>query len=112
MDEPFGAVDPIIRRELQDELLRIQAELGKTIVFVTHDVDEAFRLGDQVVLLREGGKIAQQGTPSELLSNPSSDFVANFIGADNNARKLSVRTVNGQKLAIDSEGRPIGVLDL
>jgi hypothetical protein len=112
MDEPFGAVDPIIRRELQDELLRIQAELGKTIVFVTHDVDEAFRLGDQVVLLREGGKIAQQGTPSDLLSNPSSDFVANFIGADNNARKLRVRTVNGQKLAIDSEGRPIGVLDL
>lgn len=111
MDEPFGAVDPIVRRELQDELLRLQATLGKTIVFVTHDVDEAFRLGDHVVVLREGGKIAQQGTPTEILSNPNSDFVANFIGADQHQRKLHIRSVNGRRLAVDSAGRPVGVLD-
>lgn len=67
MDEPFGAVDPIVRRELQDELLRLQAELGKTIVFVTHDIDEAFRLGDEVVILKPGGVIAQQERPRRFL---------------------------------------------
>ncbi|MBK0418229.1 ATP-binding cassette domain-containing protein [Leucobacter sp. CSA1] len=73
MDEPFGAVDPIVRRELQDELLRLQSELGKTIVFVTHDVDEAFRLGDEVVVLRERGEIAQHGTPAGILAEPAAD---------------------------------------
>ena len=81
MDEPFGAVDPLVRAELQEELLRLQRELGKTVVFVTHDVDEAFLLGDRVVLFRQGGRIAQAGTPRELLATPVDSFVADFIDA-------------------------------
>ena len=76
MDEPFGAVDPLVRNDLQDELIRLQRELGKTVVFVTHDIDEAFKLGDQVVILKKGGEIAQQGTPAEILAEPADDFVA------------------------------------
>lgn len=82
MDEPFGAVDPIVRRELQDELLRLQRELGKTILFVTHDIEEAFKLGDEVVVLREGGTVAQRGTPADILAHPANDFVRHFIGVD------------------------------
>ena len=82
MDEPFGAVDPIVRRELQDELVRLQGEIGKTVVFVTHDVEEAFRLCDEVVVLGEGGKIAQSGTPEEILAAPANDFVRTFVGED------------------------------
>ena len=82
MDEPFGAVDPLVRRELQSWMLRIQDDLAKTIVFVTHDVDEAFLLGDEVLVLREGAEIAQSGTPDEILRNPADDFVRNFIGVD------------------------------
>ena len=86
MDEPFGAVDPIVRADLQIELNRLQRELGKTIVFVTHDIDEAFTLADQVVILKKGGVIAQAGTPAEILANPADDFVATFIGADKGKR--------------------------
>jgi osmoprotectant transport system ATP-binding protein len=81
MDEPFGAVDPIVRAELQVELIRLQRELDKTVIFVTHDIDEAFLLGDQVVILEKGGKIAQVGSPTEIISDPANDFVGNFIGA-------------------------------
>jgi len=81
MDEPFGAVDPLVRAELQQQLIRLQSELGKTVIFVTHDIDEAFLLGDRVVLLRPGGTIAQAGSPSELLNHPADDFVAAFIEA-------------------------------
>lgn len=81
MDEPFAAVDPIVRRELQDELLRLQENLGKTIVFVTHDIDEAFYLGDRVALLRPGGQLVQEGTPEELINNPRESFVTDFINA-------------------------------
>ena len=81
MDEPFGAVDPLVRVELQTELKRLQHELDKTVVFVTHDIDEAFLLGDQVVLFKPGGTIAQLGTPAELLEHPADDFVAEFIEA-------------------------------
>jgi len=81
MDEPFGAVDPIVRAELQDELTRLQREIGKTIVFVTHDIDEAFFLGDQVIILERGARIAQQGTPDEIRESPASEFVAAFVGA-------------------------------
>src|SRR5918993_2522456 len=88
MDEPFGAVDPIVRKELQTETLRLQRELDKTIVFVTHDIDEAFLLGDQVVILQKGAKIAQVGTPDEITENPANDFVASFIGADKGTRAL------------------------
>ncbi|MFT8358580.1 ABC transporter ATP-binding protein [Bifidobacterium aquikefiri] len=81
MDEPFAAVDPIVRRNLQDELLRLQSEIGKTIVFVTHDIDEAFYLGDKVALLRPGGMLAQVGTARELIDHPADSFVASFINA-------------------------------
>jgi osmoprotectant transport system ATP-binding protein len=88
MDEPFSAVDPVVRESLQDELLRLQAELGKTIVFVTHDIDEAVKLGDKVAVLRVGGKLAQYAEPSELLARPADDFVDNFVGRDRGYRGL------------------------
>lgn len=111
MDEPFGAVDPIVRRELQQELIRLQAELGKTIVFVTHDIDEAFLLGDEVVVLSAGGRIAQRGTPSEILAHPADEFVRSFVGADRAERSLETVDVDGRKLVMDGDGRPVGVLN-
>jgi osmoprotectant transport system ATP-binding protein len=110
MDEPFGAVDPIVRRELQAETIRLQTELDKTVVFVTHDIDEAFLLGDQVVLLKKGAKIAQVGTPSEILENPADEFVADFIGADRGTRALTIKETPHGKVLVDSEGRTQGVL--
>ena len=113
MDEPFGAVDPIVRTDLQVELNRLQRELGKTIVFVTHDIDEAFILADQVVILSKGGVIAQQGTPAEILANPADDFVASFIGADKGKRELHLQKREddrGLTLVVDGDGRPLGVL--
>lgn len=110
MDEPFGAVDPIVRSELQAELVRLQHDLGKTIVFVTHDIDEAFLLGDQVVILERGGKVAQVGAPAEILAAPANDFVAKFVGADAAKRTLTVRTVAGRQVVVDASGRPAGVL--
>ncbi|MEC5149991.1 ATP-binding cassette domain-containing protein [Cryobacterium sp. GrIS_2_6] len=110
MDEPFGAVDPIVRAELQQELIRLQHELGKTVVFVTHDIDEAFLLGDQIAILREGGRIAQLGTPAEILANPADNFVASFVGADRGKRALHVESQDGSDVLVDSDGRPAGVL--
>lgn len=110
MDEPFGAVDPIVRTELQAETLRLQRELGKTVVFVTHDIDEAFLLGDQVVILQKGGVIAQQGSPAEILANPASQFVAEFVGADRGKRSLEIVEVDGSQVLVDSDGRPAGRL--
>jgi len=113
MDEPFGAVDPIVRADLQVELNRLQRELGKTIVFVTHDIDEAFVLADQVIILRKGGVIAQAGTPAEILAAPADDFVASFVGADKGKRDLSLQHREGDggiTLVVDREGRPVGVL--
>ena len=89
MDEPFSAVDPQVREQLQDEFLRLQAELGKTIVFVTHDIDEATKLGDQVAVLRVGGTLAQLAPPADLLADPVDDFVADFIGRDRGYRALA-----------------------
>ncbi len=110
MDEPFGAVDPIVRAELQQELIRLQRDLDKTVVFVTHDIDEAFLLGDQVAILEKGARIAQVGSPSEILENPASDFVASFIGVDKGKRALRPkRTAHGVVL-VDPEGRTQGVL--
>ena len=111
MDEPFGAVDPIVRDELQRELLRLQGDLGKTVVFVTHDIDEAFLLGTQIVILQRGGRIAQVGTPREILANPANDFVAEFIGAKRGKRHLTVAEgSDGQLLLLDGAGSPAGVL--
>jgi osmoprotectant transport system ATP-binding protein len=114
MDEPFGAVDPIVRVDLQAETMRLQRELDKTIVFVTHDIDEAFLLGDQVIILEKGAKIAQKGTPEEILADPASDFVASFIGADRGKRRLTVNagvpTRGDDVLLIDAGGYPAGVI--
>ncbi|MCU1581691.1 MAG: osmoprotectant transport system ATP-binding protein [Microbacteriaceae bacterium] len=110
MDEPFGAVDPIVRSELQTELIRLQRELDKTVVFVTHDIDEAFLLGDQVVILQQGGRIAQVGSPTEIIEAPANDFVAHFIGAEKGKRALSVRATATGEILVDGDGRAVGVL--
>jgi osmoprotectant transport system ATP-binding protein len=91
MDEPFSAVDPIVREQLQDEFLRLQNDLGKTILFVTHDIDEAVKLGDKVAVLRVGGKLAQLADPATLLGDPHDDFVADFVGRDRGYRGLGFR---------------------
>ncbi len=90
MDEPFGAVDPVTRGRLQEEFVRLQDELGKTVVFVTHDIDEALRLGDQLAVLSEGGRLAQHGTPAEVLARPASEFVAGFVGAGATLKRLGL----------------------
>ena len=98
MDEPFSAVDPVVREGLQDELLRLQAELDKTIVFVTHDIDEAVRIGEKVAVFREGGILAQYDKPSELLARPADDFVAHFVGKDRGYRSLSFVDASGVEI--------------
>ncbi|ROP77922.1 MULTISPECIES: ATP-binding cassette domain-containing protein [unclassified Frigoribacterium] len=110
MDEPFGAVDPLVRADLQRELVRLQRDLDKTVVFVTHDIDEAFLLGDQVVILEKGGKIAQKGSPAEILSDPSSDFVADFVGSNRGKRALHIEQTATGQVVVDDEGRTTGVL--
>jgi osmoprotectant transport system ATP-binding protein len=92
MDEPFSAVDPVVREQLQNEFLRLQQDLGKTIVFVTHDIDEAIKLGDQVAVLRVGGRLAQMAAPAELLARPADPFVAGFVGRDRGYRALGFTT--------------------
>jgi osmoprotectant transport system ATP-binding protein len=89
MDEPFSAVDPVVRAELQREFLRLQSDLGKTIVFVTHDVDEAVKLGDQIAVFQYGGHLIQVDTPAKLLAAPANDFVAGFLGGDRGIRRLT-----------------------
>ena len=132
MDEPFSAVDPVVRDQLQEEFLRLQSELGKTILFVTHDIDEAVKLGDQVAVLRVGGELAQVAAPATLLADPHDDFVADFVGRDRGYRGLGfkvapslvpaaeptvrlgaepaeVRRVGGDwVLVVDAESRPLG----
>jgi len=135
MDEPFSAVDPIVRSQLQDEFLRLQADISKTIVMVTHDIDEALKLGDQVVVLREGGTLAQAATPAELLAAPNDAFVADFVGSARGYRALGfqqcdqlqltneptitvgqaaseIPTGNGRwVLAVDVNNAPVGWVD-
>ena len=109
MDEPFGAVDPIVRRGLQELMLELQERLNKTIILVTHDVREAFTLGDNVVLLQEGAHIAQQGPPEEIATAPANDFVRSFIGVDDNSYR--VKHINGRDVVVDQFGAVIGPLD-
>jgi osmoprotectant transport system ATP-binding protein len=93
MDEPFGAIDPINRERLQNEFLRLQAELRKTVLFVTHDIDEAIKMGDRIAILHEGGKVAQYATPAEILMDPADEFVEDFVGADRALKRLALMRV-------------------
>jgi osmoprotectant transport system ATP-binding protein len=90
MDEPFGAIDPITRSRLQDEFLRLHRQIRKTVIFVTHDIDEAIKMGDRIAILRQGGTLAQYDTPDAILANPADDFVAQFVGADRALKRLSL----------------------
>ena len=138
MDEPFGAIDPINRERLQNEFLRLQAEIRKTIVFVTHDIDEAIKMGDRIAILQDGGKLAQYAPPAELLMEPATPFVEDFVGADRAlkrlgaaararrrpvARRARARRRAGRRgarriedadidipLLVDGDGRPLGWL--
>jgi osmoprotectant transport system ATP-binding protein len=118
MDEPFGAIDPINRERLQKELLRLQERIRKTIVFVTHDIDEAIRLGDRIAVLKKGGVLAQYATPAELLRAPADEFVEDFVGADRALKRLALTSAgevdlrpvdNGLPYALvrDEAGRPV-----
>jgi osmoprotectant transport system ATP-binding protein len=138
MDEPFGAIDPINRERLQNEFLRLQREIRKTVVFVTHDIDEAIKMGDRIAVLQKGGKLAQYASPAELLMYPSGSFVEDFVGADRALKRLALQRVRdvdlwkaplvrvGEPVAearaklsdaevpfpllVDDEGRPVGWL--
>jgi osmoprotectant transport system ATP-binding protein len=109
MDEPFGAVDPLTRERLQDEFLNIQQDIKKTIVFVTHDIDEAIKMGDKIAILKQGGFLAQYDTPENILSSPNSEFVASFVGTDRILKRLSLVRVGDIELEPangDTEGLP------
>jgi osmoprotectant transport system ATP-binding protein len=145
MDEPFGAIDPITRERLQEEFLRLHGELRKTVIFVTHDIDEAIKMGDRIAILDQGGRLAQYDTPDAILAAPASDFVARFVGQDRGLKRLSLATLRDLELepldghrepsapletslrdalslmltnegeplvAVDGEGRPVGVATL
>jgi osmoprotectant transport system ATP-binding protein len=98
MDEPFGAIDPITRTHLQDEFLSLQQRVRKTVVFVTHDIDEAIKMGDRIAILRDGGRLVQYDTPDRLLADPADDFVAEFVGADRALKRLGLATLEGLEL--------------
>ncbi len=134
MDEPFGAIDPINRERLQSEFLRLQSEIKKTIVFVTHDIDEAIKMGDRIAILREGGELVQYDTPERILAEPADEFVAQFVGADRGLKRLALTTLGQMNLprppvvplgqvvdlppaegwdemvVVDGDGRPVGAL--
>lgn len=103
MDEPFAAVDPIVRTRLQDEFLRLQRQVRKTIVFVTHDIDEAIKLGDRIAIFQQGGSLAQYASPAEVLAAPTSDFVVDFLGPERELKRLALIPVS----AIEAEPGPV-----
>jgi len=104
MDEPFAAIDPIVRARLQDEFLRLHEEVRKTVVFVTHDIDEAIKVGDRIAILRPGGRLAQYDTPAAILDHPVDDFVAQFVGADRALKALALRTLVDVVLGPPADG--------
>jgi len=137
MDEPFSAVDPVVREQLQREFLHLQSEVGKTIIFVTHDIDEAIKLGDHIAVMRVGGTLAQFASPAELLAHPADAYVAGFVGRDRGYRALGFaaaeglpladerpvrlgdatitareREVDGWVLVVDADNAPLGWLDV
>ncbi len=104
MDEPFGAIDPIVRARLQDAFLDLQKEVRKTVLFVTHDIDEAVKLGDRIAILRTGGKLAQYDTPLAILEHPADDFVAEFVGRDRALKALALHTIGELELGPPNDG--------
>jgi osmoprotectant transport system ATP-binding protein len=104
MDEPFGAIDPITRERLQDDFLRLHKEIRKTVIFVTHDIDEAIRMGDRIAILRQGGILAQYDTPEAILARPADEFVARFVGADRGLKRLALRRLSEIELLEPSGG--------
>jgi osmoprotectant transport system ATP-binding protein len=102
MDEPFGAIDPINRGNLQNQFLRLQREIRKTIVFVTHDIDEAIKMGDRIAILKEGGELVQYDTPDAILAQPANDFVAEFVGQDRGLKRLALSTL--ESIELDRSG--------
>jgi osmoprotectant transport system ATP-binding protein len=108
MDEPFGAIDPITRERLQNDFLRLHREIRKTVVFVTHDIDEAIKMGDRICILRQGGVLAQYDTPEAILATPADDFVAQFVGEDRGLKRLALRRLDEVELepAPDGDGLP------
>ncbi len=118
MDEPFGAVDPVVRVRLQDEFVALQERLGTTVLFVTHDIEEAVRLGNRVAVFQQGGRLAQYDSPARILGAPSDDFVADFVGADRGLRRLAVTQIDEHDLQVppvvglgDSLGQARGTLE-
>jgi osmoprotectant transport system ATP-binding protein len=112
MDEPFGAIDPINRARLQDEFLALQDRVRKTVVFVTHDIDEAIKMGDRIAILREGGHLAQYDTPAEILTNPADEFVASFVGTDRALKRLGLSTLKEIALTQRNGLEPAGMVAL
>ena len=109
MDEPFGAIDPITRERLQNDFLRLHREIRKTVVFVTHDIDEAIKMGDRICLLREGGVLAQYDTPEKILAEPADEFVAQFVGEDRGLKRLALKRLEDielQPVPADTNGTP------
>ena len=110
MDEPFGAIDPITRERLQNDFLRLHREVRKTVIFVTHDIDEAIKMGDRICILRQGGKLAQYDTPEAILASPADEFVADFVGADRGLKRLALRRARrgrrSQPAPTDGDARP------
>ncbi len=106
MDEPFGALDPITRARLQDEFLRLHRRIGKTVIFVTHDINEAIKMGDRIAILGEGGELAQYASPEEILAHPADDFVARFVGADRALKRLALSHVGDIELLDSSSLAP------
>jgi osmoprotectant transport system ATP-binding protein len=111
MDEPFGAIDPINRERLQNEFLRLQSEIRKTVVFVTHDIDEAIKMGDRIAILREGGQLVQYDSPANILAHPADEFVARFVGADRGLKRLALTRLEEIKLDDVSAARHAGQAD-
>ncbi|MDN6680445.1 MAG: ATP-binding cassette domain-containing protein [Yaniella sp.] len=112
MDEPFGAVDPLVRTGLQQQLIDIQHELGTTMLFVTHDMSEALRLGHEIILLAKQGRIMQQDSPTRLVEQPANAFVENFLGLNAVDKTLTTRTTeDGRTMVVDAHGRPAGFLE-
>src|SRR4051794_19060969 len=109
MDEPFGAIDPINRGRLQNQFLRLQEQIRKTVIFVTHDIDEALKMGDRIAIMKQGGVLAQYATPQDLLQSPADEFVASFVGADRGLKELALHKIRELDLGPVRDGSPVTI---